>query len=350
MDVFINSAEAITPQNTFDTKEFLTNINELKEDYFTCIRPDYKEYISPKLLRRMSKVVRMGIASSKMALQTANIEQPDAIIVGTGMGCLDDTVKFLDQIIENNESLLNPTPFIQSTHNTVSGQIALLLGCKNYNFTFTQQDVSFETALVDTFLILQEKKGSNILLGGIDEVTEKTYRLQEKAGCTKVPTDNILKSNTKGYIPGEGSCFFTLSNQESDKNIAKVTAISVFNKIDDRNTLPKDLQEILSENNISINDIDILISGVNGDVSEDKNYASIQQIFKESLHVGYKNLIGEYDTASSFAMWLGTKIIQNQLIPNAVKINSISKKSIETVLIHSYSKGHEHSFTLLSKC
>ncbi len=350
MNVFINSAEAITPQNTFNTNEFLTNINELKGDYFSCVKPDYKEYINPKLLRRMSKIVRMGIASSIKALQTANIEQPDAIIIGTGLGCLDDTIKFLDQIIENDESLLNPTPFIQSTHNTVSGQIALLIDCKNYNFTFSQQEVSFETALIDAFMMFQEKNASNILLGSIDEITEKIYLLLKKAGCTKVPVNNILKSNTKGYIPGEGACFFSLSNQESEKNIAEITAISVFNKIDNENKLPIDLQKIFTQRKKFINDIDVLISGINGDVFEDKNYTSMQQIFKESIHVGYKHLVGEYDTASSFATWLGTKIIQNQFVPDAVKTNSKSKKSIENILIHNYSKGHEHSFILLSKC
>ena len=297
----------------------------------------------------MSKIVRMGVACSIKVLQTANIEQPDAIIVGTGLGCLDDTIKFLDQIIENNEYLLNPTAFIQSPHNTVSGQIALLLGCKNYNFTFSQQAVSFETALIDASMMLQEKSASNILVGGIDEITEKTYLLLKKAGCTKEVVDDIFQSKTKGYIPGEGACFFALSNIVSEKNIARVTVVSVFNEMD-KDKLTKDVQDIFSKSSIFINDIDVLISGINGDFYEDKNYSSVRKIFEESVQVGYKHLIGEYDTAASFAMWLGTRIIQNQLIPEAVKINSVSRGAVENILIHNYSKAHKHSFILLSKC
>ena len=52
---------------------------------------------------------------------------PDAIITGTGLGCLEDTEKFLTAMVTNKEEFLTPTSFIQSTHNTVSAQIALLL-------------------------------------------------------------------------------------------------------------------------------------------------------------------------------------------------------------------------------
>lgn len=342
MDVFINSAEAITPQNTFETNNILQEIVVPEEQYFSCVKPNYKEIINPKQLRRMSKVVRMGVASSLKALQNASVEQPDAIIVGTGLGCLDDTIKFLDQLIEQDEALLNPTAFIQSTHNTVSGQIALLLGCKNYNFTFSQKEVSFETALIDGLLMLQENEANNILVGGIDEMTEKTYLQLKKAGCTKDYSDDILNSATKGYVPGEGSCFFTLSNKTSDKNIVKVKDVSVFNN--------GDIDEVLAKNDLSINDIDVLITGVNGDIVSDRNYMTVKNACKESIQVSYKNIVGEFDTASSFATWLGARIIQEQKVPDSIQINAIKRKSINNVLIHNYSKGHGNSFILLSAC
>ncbi len=350
MNVFINSIEAISPQNTFDTNEFLPEIKKSDNQYLSCITPNYKEYINPRLLRRMSPIVRMGIACSIKVLQTANIEQPDAIIIGTGLGCIADTVKFLDQIIENNESLLNPTAFIQSTHNTVSGQIALFLTCKKYNFTFSQQTVSFETALIDAFMMLQEEAAKNILLGALDEITERSYSLLKQADCTKDSTSNIYKAQSKGYIPGEGANFFVLSNEKSDKNIAQIKAVSAFNKIDDKNELPTELKNIFAQHNLSIQDIDVLISGINGDVRTDKNYAQVQQVFKNSTHIAYKHLVGEYDTASGFATWLGTKLIQTQLVPDSVKINNVRKELITNILIHHYDSDHGHSFILLSKC
>lgn len=51
----------------------------------------------------------------------------DAIITATGLGCLADTEKFMNALMDNREQMLNPTAFIQSTFNTVGAQLALLL-------------------------------------------------------------------------------------------------------------------------------------------------------------------------------------------------------------------------------
>ena len=337
MDVFIKSAQAITAQNTFDTDEFLLNIEKPQEGYFSVINPNYKEYISAKQLRRMSKIIRMGVACSKKVLETAEIEQFDAIIIGTGLGCLSDTIKFLNNMNDNDEKLLNPTAFIQSTHNTVSGQIALLLNCKNYNFTFSQQSVSFETALLDAFIKLQDEENSNILLGGLDEITSETFEYYQKLDCTK------------NYIPGEGASFFALTNKKSDDNTAKILGLSNFNTVFD-NELPSDLEKVFSDNSLSKTDIDIIISGENFNDINKEEYQKINNLFDKSLIVNYKNIVGEYDTASAFAIWLASKIIEHQIVPNAILSNDYNDKQINNILIHNFSKEHNHSFILLTKC
>ena len=337
MDVFINSAEAITAQNTFDTDNFLSEIKEPENGYFSVIKPDYKKYMSLKQLRRMSNTIKVGVSCSMKALQTAQIEQPDAIIVGTGLGCLTDTIKFLDNMIENDEKLLNPTAFIQSTHNTVSGQIALLLNCKNYNFTFSQQSVSFETALIDAYIQLHKQNISNVLIGGIDEINNRTFDYYQKMGCTS------------NYIPGEGAGFFLLSNKQSKKNTAKLLGISVFNSVSE-DDVPDDLNKIFSNNNLSVNDIDIIISGENIKDLYPKEYEKVYAVFNKSTVIKYKNIVGEYDTASGFAMWLGTKIIDKQIVPDTLLSDKVASNRIQNILIHNYSKEHNHSFILLSKC
>jgi len=337
MDVFIKSAQAITAQNTFDTDEFLLNIEKPQEGYFSVINPNYKEYISAKQLRRMSKIIRIGVACSKKVLETAKTEQVDAIIIGTGLGCLTDTIKFLNNMNDNDEKLLNPTAFIQSTHNTVSGQIALLLNCKNYNFTFSQQSVSFETALLDAFIKLQDEENSNILLGGLDEITSETFEYYQKLNCTK------------NYIPGEGASFFALTNKKSDDNTAKILGLSNFNTLFD-SELPSDLQSLLSDNNLSKTDIDIIISGENFNDINKYEYQKLNDIFNNSSIIKYKDIVGEYDTASAFAMWLASKIIEQQTVPNAILSNDYNDKQINNILIHNFSKEHNHSFILLTKC
>lgn len=344
MAIYINSAEAITAQNSFNSNDFLLkNINQ-KIDYYSCLHPDYTEFISPKLQRRMSKIIKMGVATSFKALNTAEIKTPDKIITGTGLGSIFDTSKFLNQLIENNEDLLNPTSFIQSIHNSTAGQLALLFGCKDYNFTFTQKDISFETALIDAFLILNEENNKNVLLGAGDEITEESYNFIKNAGCTKKNNIDLYNSKTKGIIPGEGYTSFLLTNIKSNKNIAVLNEISCFNTV----TELEDIKNIFKNNKIEINDIDVLISGDNGDFSLSEKYNSIRKIFKNSIHTKYKHLCGEFDTASAFATWIALNIINKQEIPNSIRFNKTEKKTINKVLVHSYSNEHKHSFILLS--
>src|SRR5690348_12102657 len=117
--------------------------------------PDYTGYINPNQIRRMSRMVRMGLWAGKRCLQDASVEIPDAIITSTAYGANEDTEKFLRSISDNG-STGSPTSFIQSTHNVLGGQLALLLGCRGYNMTYTQGEFSFESGLIDSQLLLSE--------------------------------------------------------------------------------------------------------------------------------------------------------------------------------------------------
>ena len=82
-------------------------------------------------------VVKMGVSAAMMSMKKAGLEKVDAIITGTGMGCYEDTDKFLRSMLDNKEQLLTPTAFIQSTHNTVAGQIALIFKCSGIGYART---------------------------------------------------------------------------------------------------------------------------------------------------------------------------------------------------------------------
>ena len=142
--VYINSAVSISAQDSLNENFFSTLEPHLSTVNTTAIEPAYKEFIPPAQIRRMSKAVKMSTVASHYALKEANVENPDAIIVGTGMGCSQDSEKFLKNLLDNNEEFLTPTFFIQSTHNTVAGQIALGLGCHAYNFTYVNTSSSLE--------------------------------------------------------------------------------------------------------------------------------------------------------------------------------------------------------------
>ncbi|MBS1782748.1 MAG: beta-ketoacyl synthase chain length factor, partial [Bacteroidetes bacterium] len=154
MELYINGIGVLSAAGISSTENFPSEILGNEAAHLTCQEPDYREYIPPMQLRRMSKAVRMGIGSAKLCLADAFLQKPDALSVGTALGCLHDTEIFLSKMVEQNEQMLSPTAFIQSTHNTVAGQIALLTGSNGHNLTFAHRGHSFEHALLNAKLYL----------------------------------------------------------------------------------------------------------------------------------------------------------------------------------------------------
>ncbi len=354
MKTYFNGTGAISPQKTFNTGFPFEIISHEQTDHLKCIEPIYKEYIDPMVSRRMSRLIKSGFTAAKFSLKEAGVENPDAIIVGTGMGCIEDTEKFLSSMITNNEQLLNPTPFIQSTHNTVGGQIALMLKCHNYNFTYVHRGFSFESALMDAMMMINEKSAAYILVGGSDELTENFYILQKRLGHIKrhtVSTSQLFNSNTSGSIAGEGSTFFVLGNQKTEKTYAELKAIETCYKPESPEEIKSRIIIFLSKQKMSVEDVDLVLYGINGDKSQDAIYHLVQEtLFKTNGSAYFKHLCGEYQTATAFACWLAIHIIKHQLIPNDVKLNLNPVKNIKNILIYNHYRTIDHSIILISQC
>ena len=207
---------------------------------------DYKEIIAdPALRRRMSRIVKMGVACGLKCIEGLAPESIDAIITATGFGCLADTEKFIESIVANSERLLNPTPFIQSTFNTIGGQIALLRGIHSYNVTYAHRGLSFESALIDAAMQVAEGK-KNVLLGAIDEITASSADIQRRLGMTRE------------HELGEGANFFVLNAATSGSNNAAVLDIDTRSGRLTDDKLIEWIVEMAERNGIEISDLCIV--------------------------------------------------------------------------------------------
>jgi 3-oxoacyl-[acyl-carrier-protein] synthase II len=351
MAIHIRAAQAISPQATFSGKGIPENL-AVYENYLKCILPDFKQYFTPIQLRRMNKLIKSGNVCAIETIKEANIEIPDAIITGTGLGCVEDTEKFLHNMLQTNEGLLTPTAFIQSTHNTIGAQIALHFDCKGYNVLFAHKTTSFENALLDSVMHFKENLASNILVGGFDEITLENYTLKKGVGqfknepCTNL---DIRQSQTKGSIPGEGTAFFLLSDQPSSTDYAILETVSILSYCGDESGVRNWFYKTLLEQNLTFDNIDLVFSGINGDVENDKIYNSIlNSCFSNSIHAYYKHLCGEYDTASSFGMWFACNVIKHNQIPGYARINAINRP-LNHILIYNQDNMRNHCMILLKR-
>lgn len=297
MELYIHSAGIISAAGSNNTDTFPAR---QEANVLYCAEPDYKDMIPLMQLRRMSKAVRIGIAASKMSMQQAGIEKPDAISVGTAMGCLQDTEFFLTKMTEQDEQMLTPTAFIQSTHNTVSGQIALLAGCYGHNLTYVHRGHSFEHAMINTALYLQEQPGEKMMVGGIDELTTGSLKAMQLAGLYKDAHNN-------GVTAGEGAAFF-IAGDTAVANTVCVKDIDCFTAHDAQEAL-RHISRFAERNAIA--DVDCWVNGMNGD-ERDSFYNEIStSLFSNVPAISFKHYCGEYATASSFALGLIVDAVKN---------------------------------------
>jgi 3-oxoacyl-(acyl-carrier-protein) synthase len=349
MKTYICSSSCISPQKTFRNDDFLTDIVEYTGTRLKTIEPDYKAFIDAKQIRRMSHVIKMGVAAAKDCLDNGSVEMPGAIITGTAFGCMEDTITFLTRIVEQEEELLPPTAFIQSTHNTVAAQIALMLKCHGYNNTFVHKGISFESALMDAIMLLREQEADNILVGGTEEMVDTSFKVLTRLGLYKRrPVSNLelYSTESKGTIGGEGSVFFLLTDHASENNLAELTAVKT---LYDPGDVEAGIVKFLAENNLVTEDIDLVITGKNGDLKNDATYKQLgTSVFKSCNLANYKHLCGEYSTSSSFALWLAANIAKRGAIPEAVIEKQINDQAPKKILIYNHYLNKYHSLMLVS--
>ena len=64
MKIYIRATANISPQETFGQVPFLMKPVEYTGNVLKVIEPDYKDIIDAKLIRRMSHIIRMGVAAA----------------------------------------------------------------------------------------------------------------------------------------------------------------------------------------------------------------------------------------------------------------------------------------------
>lgn len=306
---YIDAASSLSHQPSFLNAGFSASIVPLSgEEEVQSVA--YKNYIDTNILRRMSKVLRMGVACAKECLKNdqERFLQPDAIIVGTGLGCLYDTEKFLDTCL-TIEGMLPPTSFIQSTHNTIAGQISLSLGNHAYNMTHTQNSVSFEHALLDGMLCLEEGKNT-VLIGAADERIMLLDMVSDAFGFPEVPL-------------ASGVSFFRLSSVQSEQSLIRVLDVEVVTGV---KVVSEILSRFLSANNCTFNDLTKII--YQAPMGSDQVPEALQNKYDGAVTNSIP-LSGLFATASAFAFHLAIDemniqkkksrtLIYNQLNPNSL--------------------------------
>lgn len=325
LDLYIHSTGTVSPA---------ADLHEPVVKLLSC-EPDYSAYIPPMQLRRTSKVVRMGIGAAKACLTEAGLEKPHALSIGTAMGCLQDTEVFLSKMVVQEEKMLTPTAFIQSTHNTVGGQIALLVGCHGHNMTYVHSGHSFEHALLNTQLYLQDHPDETMLTGGIDELTDTSHTLMQRAAVytdTAAVPANLQDGNTLRPIAGEGASFFSISRNAAQACL-RVINLHLFITTAADAALAHAGSWLQQQ--MAAGDIDLILMGENG--TDDPFYQSLREHAGDEVSFAtFKQYCGEYATAGAFGLSLLVQCMKKNAFPDYFFLNHPPQKLQRIAIVNHY--------------
>lgn len=353
MKIYIQAAAHISNQEPYSDKWFDTPI-VYNQRYIRSIEPDYTEFIAPTQARRMGKILKRALATALKTIQETGVENPEAIITGTGLGCIENTEKFLTAMIHNDEKFLPPTFFMQSTHNTISSLIAVHLKCHGYNSTYSHRGTSFDSALLDAFVQFQLGEIETAMVNGHDELTPDYFNMLEKIDYWKQGEVNetiLRKADSQGSFAGECSISLMLGNTLSEKTLCQFRDIEMFYKPDEQQ-FGKILERFLNRNQLEMNDIDAVVVGINGDKENDEIYQNFgETFFDKNPLIWYKHIFGESYTVSGIGVYVAATILQRKTIPKHLLYKAGTKtEQIRNILVYNHFQNKDHSLILLSAC
>lgn len=350
--IYITHTSAITPQRQ-EGEQLLQPLVADSDCQFLVTEPDYTTVIPPLQLRRMSRILKMGVYAGMDCIRKAGIERPDGIITGTGKGSMTDTEKFVKELSIYKEEALNPTPFILSTYNAINGAIALQTKATGYNQTYVHRGSSFEVSLYDAQLKLNGiAEKHHYLVGCFDEMTPEYFFVKSKIGYWKKDRNNTeslwMQSVSTGTVAGEGAAFFMLDNK-GDNALACIHTIHTSYK-----STPEEIGGIvvqsLNKAGWRLEEVDMLVLGFNGDSNDEYFYQDLLQQFGEEIPVlAFKHLCGEYETSGGFALWLTCTLLSEASLPEAVWYRGPDKDfKPRKILYYNHYRGLNHNVILLS--
>ncbi|HIP31508.1 MAG TPA: 3-oxoacyl-ACP synthase [Crocinitomicaceae bacterium] len=300
---YIHTISSISNQDSFRNENVYASLREFDAEN-DVVAPDYKEFIPRNSLRRLSPILRMGLTC---AMECKNVigKDFDSIVVGTALGCLKDTEKFLNTFITSTSDFLSPTAFIQSTHNTIGGQISLGLNNHAYNMTHTQNNLSFEVSLIDAILCINDGK-KNVLVGAAEE----------KIDFLELVQPNLISAD---YPLASGASFFAISGEQQNSKVAIQAVDTNFRS----KNVEKEILAFLTKEKIDLKEIDLLLTSgteLNSTTFSNKN-------------INYMNFTGLHFSTSAFATHIAHDFLNNNDAKFALVVNDLCKGNLGLTLL-----------------
>lgn len=237
------------------------NENKSAKEY----RKDLKE-ISSLNFRRNSKFNVMAVYGALKVLDKIKYKDNLSIYLASEYGCIEDLLKVLNQI-NNDESFVMPFDFLNVNTNNTGFLISQALQTIGNNINVSSEDLSFEKTFELAYFDFHFKKVDEILVGGVDE------------SLVNVINHNSVINNLFNLDSKDGSSWLYINNDKRN-SLGEIKHFEFFTNLEELNKY--------------LETIDYKIVGLNQFA---KKYVSELQIDKNLIYKSKNNFCGTYSVA-----------------------------------------------------
>jgi 3-oxoacyl-(acyl-carrier-protein) synthase len=304
-------------------------------------------------LRRVGRSQQMALAAVAEAISDAGRSntplETTAVIAGTGLGTVGETVAFLENMFAMKEAQPKPAKFINSVHNSVASAVAMAYRMRGENRTFVHESISFELGLKHALRSIERERCPEALVCGVEEIGPYVVSVGAEYGWWKKdrrPLDPMGPDGGPGTLPGEAAAAFLLAARGESESLPRVRGVSAmplessgYRRIEGVEEA-RILSETLSAWDASLEEIDLLFVGANGDETVDAAYARVvDAVFEMTARsprvLTYKEKCGEFCTAAAVGAALAMRAVRGGEAHHAVVLGFPQGRYRSTMLVSS---------------
>ena len=204
---------------SFATEGMQSNIAGLVEGF------DPKQYMAPRVYRRMSRISRMVVATSIEALEDSQLDldamdrERVAVIVGTAYGSSSHVEAFFVSLLQDGPRGAQPFLFPETVPNAPASHVAMYHHITGPNSTFCQNSISGETAIQYACNLLNQNIVDIVLVAGAEELSSILYHCYDAVGTLNPVIveahDSPAPFLGKGIVLGEGAGMLVMERKNS---------------------------------------------------------------------------------------------------------------------------------------
>ena len=321
---------------------------------YACGEFGADQFIEPAKRRKLSRLQQMALVAARKSFSpdfaAAIAPEKICVAVGTGLGSLNDTAAFVENMILKDERAPRPSLFTSSVHNSLASQIAIELNFSGLNATPIQREISFETALWQGATELASGRAELALVGAADELNQYQLAAGIRWGWWHESSPEIrsfvsaLKYRERP-LPGEGGAVITLGHaKESASPLAYVSAIRIGrSENQDADAEARWILQTLERDGISAGEVDLLLTGANGLTELDNFYRAVAEalsrLARRNIACGtYKHACGEHHSASAFGFLTAVSLVRGDIAPELCTADKTALPGVcRTVVLFTFS-------------